>query len=307
MMKNRLGFVILLSALVLALTSSLHAETLKAIVRLTPEAVVPPPSTPETGLNVNAIVTINVKRQASVELFGVSEIDFKINFITKETVVATGLFFREGAANTNGPIHIDMNLSDTRIDPTSPQSFGLWHVKGWAIPRALVQRMLANPAGFYIELTTSVNPNGALRGQFHKFTESLANTVLVSPVNEVPPIIDVTARGTSTVTINPTRGSKGEMTGGQVTFSVIYELPANSEIIGLNIHKGAPRTTGDIVISSGLSHSNSIISPTGRGTLSLTVRVKPGEFEALKQLINDPASYYVNLQTKTHESGLIRG
>jgi hypothetical protein len=95
--------------------------------------------------------------------------------------------------------------------------------------------------------------------------------------------------------------------GGKVTFSVLYDLPANSEIIGLNIHKQAAGMNGDTVISSGISCSNSIFTPTGRGKLSLPVRVKGSEIETLKQLIEDPAGFYVNLQTKTYESGLIRG
>jgi len=305
-MKNRLGFIAsLCSLLLLALTSSLHAETLKTIVRLIPEAVAPPPANVASGLSANMIVTIDVNRDASGNL-AMSSI-FVITFLTsKEPVVITGLFLREGAANANGPLHIDMGFKGTPVNPP-PELSATTGYQAWVISPQMLQRMLANPASFYFDLRTSVNPNGALRGQFHKFTENLGNTVTMSSVNEVPPIIDVTARGTATVTINPTRSGKGVITGGEVTFSVLYDLPVNTEIIGLNIHKGQPRTNGDPVISSGLSGSNSIITSTSQGALSLTVRAKSSELETLNQLISDPAGFYVNLQTRTHGSGLIRG
>ncbi len=305
-MKNRTGFIAALCALLLlTLTSSLHAETLKTIVRLVPEAVVPPPSPLPTNLSANLVVTIDVNRDASgAPLMSTIHI---ITFLTcTESVFVTGLFLREGPANSNGPVHIDMGFNGVLVEPPR-ETNSTSGSNAWAISAEMVRRMLANPTSFYFDLRTYVNPNGALRGQFHKFTENLGNTVTMSPVNEVPPIVGVTATGTATVTINPARDSKGEMSGGEVTFSVLYEMPANTEIIGLNIHKGAVGTIGDPVISSGLSNLNSIVTPTSKGSFSLTVRAPSSELETLKQLINDPASYYVNLQTKTHGSGLIRG
>src|SRR5262245_57381912 len=309
-MKKRLGFTASLCALLLlTLTSSVRAELLKTIVRLTPEAVAPAPATLQTGLGVTALTTLDLKRDTSGNLIGAT-VNFLIFFTAKEPVVITGIYLRDGAVNANGPIHIDLLGACTpfSMNPPPDRNTGLFS-KTWDIT-GLIRKILANPAGFYLDLTTRENPKGALRAQFHKFTESLANTVTMSSVNEVPPIIDVAARGKVTVTINPARGFKrevSEITGGEVTFSALYELPANSEIIGLNIHRAAPGTIGEPVLSGGLSSLNSIITPTGKGSLSLTVRLKNSELEALKQLINDPASFYVNLQTKTHASGLIRG
>jgi len=309
-MKKRLGFTVSLCALLLlTLTSSVKAEFLKTIVRLTPEAVVPAPATLQSGLGVTALATFDLKRDTSGNLIGAT-VNFLIFFTTKEPVVITGIYLREGAVNANGPIHIDLlGVGGTfRMSPPPDRSTGIFALT-FDIT-GLIRKILANPAGFYLDLTTTENPKGALRAQLHKLTESLANTVTMSSVNEVPPIIDVAARGTVTVTINPVRGIKrevSEITGGEVTFSVLYDLPPNSEIIGLNIHRAAAGTIGEPVLGGGLSSLNSIITPTGKGSLSLTVRVKSSELETLKQLINDPASFYVNLQTNTHASGLIRG
>jgi hypothetical protein len=303
MLKHRLGFVVSLCILLLlTLSSSIHAEALRTAVRMRPEAVVPPSVNPPTGLSVSIAVTVDVNRDASGNLMP-SAPYFSIFLNALETVQFTGFYLREGAANANGPIALDLGLSN-RIYPPGR---GTIAVGGRNIDLELLQRLLENPNGYYFELRTTANPDGALRGQLQKLTENLGNTVALSPMNEVPPVTEVTASGTATVTINPTRNSMGEIVGGKVTFSVLYDLPANSEIIGLNIHKQIAGMIGDPVISSGISCSNSIITPTGRGKLSLSVRVKRSEIETLKQLIEDPAGFYVNLQTKTHESGLIRG
>jgi CHRD domain-containing protein/MacB-like protein/FtsX-like permease family protein len=303
MLKHRSGFVVSLCILfLLTLSYSIYAEALRTAVRMTPEAVVPPPVTPPTGLSVNIAVTVDVNRDASGNLMP-SAPYFFIFLNNLENVEVTGVYLREGAANTNGPIVLDLGLTNS----TYPPGRGTIVLGGRNIDLELLQGLLENPNGFYFEFRTNANPYGALRGQLQKFTESLGNTVALSPINEVPPVTEVTASGIATVTIDPTRNSTGEIMGGKVTFSVLYDLPANSEIIGLNIYKQIAGMNGDPVISSGISGSNSIITPTGKGKLSLSVRVKHSEIKSLRQLIENPTGFYVNLQTKTHESGLIRG
>jgi uncharacterized protein (TIGR03437 family) len=277
-------------------------------LRLSPEAVVGSSTVPPTSLNVNVLLTIDVLRGPTGNLGG-GHADFKIFLSTGEPVEITGIYFREGAVNENGPIHIDWGFRPEipfKITPPSEKSTGVLFNK-WVLSEQMMPRIYANPSRFYIDLRTSASPNGALRGQLHKFTESLGNTVLASPVNEVPPITDVTAEGVATVTINPTRNSAGEIAGGQITLSVLYEMPARSEIIGLNIHKGPVRMIGEPVIRSGLSRGNSIITDAVKGSVSLTVPIKSNELETLKELIADPTNFYLNLQTTSHETGLIRG
>ena len=302
-MKNRSRFVVSLCILLLlALSSSLRAETLKTIIRLNSQSVVPPPANPPTGLSVYAMVRIDVNRDSSGDIIGGKPyILFFVN--TTEAVDVTGLFLREGAVNANGPVILDLR-GEGRIDPRVRTTI---NTGGQDLDPELLQRLVANPAGFYLDLRTTDNPDGAIRGQLHKFTESFANTVTLSPMNEVPPITNVTAAGTATVTMNPTRGGRGEITGGQVTLSVRYDLPANSEITGLNIRKGVAGMNGDIVIRSSISSSNSMTTLTGKGSFSQAIRVTANELEAFKQLLNDPASFYVNLETKDHGGGLVRG
>lgn len=177
MLKNKLGFVASLFALLLlALTSTLHAEALSTIVRLTPEAVVPPPATPQTGLSVVAAVIIAVNRDVSGNVIAGTAY-FDIYLTTTEIVEVTGFHLREGAGNANGPIRIDPRSSGGIYYPDIPVVIT---IGGVSVDPGLLQRILANPYGFYIDFRTSANPDGALRGQLHKFTGADAPVIHLS-------------------------------------------------------------------------------------------------------------------------------
>src|SRR5215813_7731072 len=177
MMKNRIGFTASLCALLLlALTSTIHAEVLNTIVRLTPEAVVPPPVTPPTGLSVVTAVIFDVNRDASGNVIA-GTIYFEVDLTTTEVVELTGIYLREGAGNANGPIQIDTGLSDWTINPGIPQ---IITIAGVSADSVLLQMILSNPYGFYIDLRTSANPDGALRAQLNKFTGADAPIIHLS-------------------------------------------------------------------------------------------------------------------------------
>jgi uncharacterized protein (TIGR03437 family) len=313
-MKNRLGIAASLCALLLlALTSTLNAETVTATVRLGQDAVIPPPTLPPNtlllGFTADMVMRLDIDRDGTGNITG-GTAGFLLAITTfRESVTISGVHIHNGAVNGTGLVVIDLGLGGITIAPPAGEPIGraLLSVSGKQIDAVTLQSILANPAGFYADLHTPANPDGALRRQFHKLTETLANTVAMSPANEVPAVIDVTASGTATITINPTRSSAGEINGGSVTFSVLYNLPAGSEITGLRIHRQAAGMNGDAVIDSGLSSSNSIVTSTGRGTFSIAVPVNASAAAALRQLINDPTGFYVNLQTRSNGCGLIRG
>jgi uncharacterized protein (TIGR03437 family) len=313
-MKNRLGIAASLCVLLLlALTSTLHAETVTARVRLGQDAVIPPPTPPPGGLllgfTADMVMRLDVARDGSGNITG-GTAGFLLAIITfRDSVTISGVHIHNGAINGTGPSVIDLGFGGITITPPPGEIIGraVLSVSGRQIDAATMQGILANPARFYADLHTPANPDGALRRQFHKLTETLANTVALSPANEVPPVTDVTASGTATITINPTRNSAGEINGGSVTFSVLYNLPAGSEITGLRIHRQVAGMNGDAVIDSGLSSSNSILTATGNGTFSIAVPVNASAAGVLSQLVNDPTGFYVNLQTRSHGGGLIRG
>lgn len=313
-MKNRLRIAVsLCTLLLLTLTSTLHAETVTLTVRLGQDAVIPPPTPPPgsllLGFTADMVMRLDVARDGLGNITGGSA-GFLLAITTfRESVTISGVHIHNGAVNGTGPVVIDLRFGGITIirPPGEPIGRAVVSVSGRQIDAVTLQGILANPTGFYADLHTPANPDGALRRQFHKLTETMANTVAMSPANVVPPVTDVTANGTATITINPTRNSAGEINGGSVAFSVLYNLPAGSEIIGLRIHRQVAGMNGDAVIDSGLSSSNSILTSTGNGAFSIAVPINASAAGALSQLVNNPTGFYVNLQTRSHGGGLIRG
>jgi uncharacterized protein (TIGR03437 family) len=169
--------------------------------------------------------------------------------------------------------------------------------------------MLKNPAGFYVNLHTTVNPSGAIRGQIVRFVETQAVTVQMSPANEVPPITGLAATGTGTITVNPTRNADtGEITGGTVTFSVQYQdFPANTTFTGLHIHEGAAGVNAGVVIGTPISGANPVLSATGRGSINIVVPVTTAAaIGALRRMVANPVGFYANLHTSVNTGGAIR-
>ncbi len=193
-MKIRFGFIVALCAVLLpALTSSLHAETLTTYVRLTPEAVVPPPATPPTGLNVVAAVIFDVNRDSLDNIVGGTAF-FEIYLTTTRDIIeVNGFDLREGAGNANGAVRIDPRHSGGRYTP----EHGIVSITlgGVSVDADLLQRILANPYSFYLDFRTLANPDGALRGQLRKFTGAGA------PVIHLSDTTFLTTDGSSTTNI----------------------------------------------------------------------------------------------------------
>jgi uncharacterized protein (TIGR03437 family) len=264
---------------------------------------------PITGLNATGgfQITVNVTRDAQGAITG-GTIRFLGSITFPGAVTVVGLHIHEGPVNDNGPVRFN-----TGISAGSPREFmtgsGLIDITMTPTDIEALKRLIANPAGFYVNLHTSVNTAGAIRGQIVRLVETVASTVTISPMNEVPPITNVTASGTATIAINPTRNpATGAITGGSVTFSMTYDMPANSTIVGLHIHEQVAGQNGSVVINTGLNNSNnSITLPTGKGSLAITAPLSGNALAAAQRLLQNPAGFYVNLHTTTHTGGLLRG
>ncbi|MGH9847696.1 MAG: CHRD domain-containing protein, partial [Blastocatellia bacterium] len=281
------------------------AEVVSASVPLSPANEVPP----VTGLNATGgfQITVNVTRDAQGAITA-GTVRFLGTFTFPGAVTVTGLHIHEGPVNDNGMVRFDSGIT-----ATSPRQFmtgsGLLDITVPATNIDALKRLIANPAGFYVNLHTSANMDGAIRGQIVRLVETIASSITMNPMNEAPPITDVTASGTATITINPKRdAATGVITGGDATFSMTYDMPANSTIRGLHIHEQVAGQNGDVVIDTGLNATtNSITLPTGKGSLPITVPLSGASLTAMQKLLQNPAGFYVNLHTVTHPNGLIRG
>ena len=305
-MKRTTGFVASVFVFVLlALVSQAKAETLTAFVPLSPANETPPIA----GLNATglAALTFTVNRDGSGNITSAT-INFLVTAAFTGSVTVTGLHIHEGVATTTGSVVFNTGLSSGNSLAFASGS-GLINLNAASVDITVFKRLLANPAGFYVNLHTSANPNGAIRGQLTKLVEVQANTTTLSTSNEVPPITTLNAGGTATITANPLRDvNTGLVTGGTVTFSVIYDI-ANPPVTisGLHIHEAAAGVNGSVVINTGIGGSNTIVSATGKGTINIPVQITSTSLAPFQRMLANPTGFYVNLHTSSFPNGLIRG
>jgi len=304
MIKRTTGFAVsILAGLLLTLSSSARAESLTAAVLLSPANENPP----IPGLNASGSfqITVTVTRDGSGAITS-GTVRFLGSVGFPGSVTIRGLHIHRGHSLMNGGIVIDTGLNANNT-VTFAGGAGILDFTAQNVDVAVLADLLKNPAGFYVNLHTTDNPGGAIRAQLIRLEERQVVTVDMTTAKEVPPVTNVMSSGTGTITASPTRDDKGAVTGGNVTFSINYDLPAGSVIRGLHIHEGPPDMNSGVVIDTGLNANNTIQAPTGKGSINFTVPIRTaGQIGALTRLLNDPTGFYVNLHTVTNPGGEIR-
>ena len=296
------AFIVALA--LLALATPVAAETLTAVVPLSPANEVPP--IPPVNASGTAVVTINITRNSAGNITSAT-INFMVSFNFPSSITVTGLHIHEGSSTVAGPVRFDTGLSGAS-SITFPTGNGSLDLTVFGVDPVVLQRLINNPAGFYVNLHTTVNPGGVIRGQITKLTETLAAAVTMTSAEEVPPVVGLNASAASTIIVNPTRNSNGVVTGGTVTFVVNFNFPGPVTVTGLHIHEAARGANGTIFIPTSVSGANPVVSSTGAGTINLTVFIGSGLFTpaVVQRLLANPANFYVNLHTQVNPGGAIR-
>ncbi len=311
-MRRSSSIIASLAALALltlaAAFTPVRAEILMANVLGSPLAETPPITTLNASGGFN--VTINVTRDAAGNITG-GTISFIAQVQFPGSVTFNAFHIHEGAAGIAGPPRFDTGLSGTNTVTVASGAGLVTPAAVVVTDLAALARLLANPAGWYVNLHSTVNPGGAIRGQFTTLTESFTNTVAMTGAQEVPPITnaEANATGTGTLTLNPTRNALGVINGGKVTFTVDYNFPGATTFTGLHIHEGAAGVMAGVVINTGVGVGgvNTIVSPTGKGFVSITVPITTAaQIGALMRCIANPTGFYVNLHTTLNGGGAVR-
>lgn len=301
-MKQTRFALILVSLVFLILASEAKAEILTATVPLTPGAEINPnpPAPPNATGFTNLIV--DVYRDPAGNIVG-GTINFETFFnFPGGPITLTGHHIHEGAATANGPVVFDTRLATQ----TFPTGSGRISLLAQGLQPDAFRRFIANPANFYVNLHTSNNPGGAIRGQLIRLTERVGATVFMDTSNEVPPITAYSASGRGTITADVQRDTLGQVTGGTVTFSVFFLFPGEVMVTGLHIHEAPAGVNGSIVIDTGVSNANRVVSSTGKGFINVPVAITAGNLAAFRRLLANPAGFYVNLHTTVNPGGAIR-
>ena len=129
-------------------------------LHLTPGQVVPHIS----GLHAEATgnLTLDLTRDAVGTVIS-GNVVFYVNYRFPGSVTITGLALHQGARGTNGPVVVDAAVGS--ITDTDGRGNLTKVVSGASA--TLLQAILTNPHGYYVDVTTSANTGGALRDQLN--------------------------------------------------------------------------------------------------------------------------------------------
>jgi hypothetical protein len=191
----------------------------------------------------------------------------------KNLAQSVGAHIHSGAAGTSGPVVVPL---------TTPNAAGT--SSGCApAARTLVAGILAQPAGFYVNVHTDEFPAGAIRGQLTGTSaDSLGTTLALTLQGTSEP----NAKGTAMLRIRKDAGM------------VCYRLHAESvtlPTVAAHIHKGAAGTNGPVVVP--------FTAPGADGNSS---GCSPAAADLITDILANPSGYYVNVHTKEHPAGAIR-
>ena len=139
--------------------------------------------------------------------------------------------------------------------------------------------------GAYVNIHTAMNAAGEIRGQI----DVDANfCVRLSPRNEIPRPKGKVGRAFGVFRGDVTKSGTTALLEWKLTFARL-----TGRVIGAHIHRGAPGTTGRIVVP--------LCGPCKSG-VQKTVRLRPALVEDLEDGL-----LYVNVHTRRNKKGEIRG
>ena len=299
-----------LAATCFILSGVANAQTLQSIpfrANLSTANEVPPLDLAATG---SATVWVHAVRDSS-GVITEAVVDFVVDYSFPAAITVTGLHIHRGIRGQNGPVVLSSGVgAGLPEDGTGKAGITRQSAKlDSADAISAINDMVANPGNFYVNLHTTVNPGGAIRGQVLA-TKATVILSQLSPANEVPAIAGLTASGFAAVTTLVGRDLAGVIQSAEATFDVQYTgFAADTEFTGLHIHAGAAGINGPVTVNSMLSGAVPAAA-SGAGTLRYVNRMtapNAATIAALAGLETSPAGFYVNLHTKVNPGGAIRG
>jgi hypothetical protein len=146
-----------------AIRGQVTTETLFYRTTLLPENQVPA----VTGLNASGsvLITLDVTRDSSGNISS-GAIMFDANYqFTQPPVTLVGFHIHQGLPGANGPVVIDSHLTAFTDSAGTGKVTRILSLPTDDTTLATLKAVVANPGGFYVNMHTSDNPGGAIRGQ----------------------------------------------------------------------------------------------------------------------------------------------
>lgn len=132
-------------------------------------------------------------------------------------------------------------------------------------------------------------------------------TATLSPANEVPAIVgaEASGTGTATVTMVTTKDSAGNVTAATATFVVnLSNFPAGTPINIAHIHQAAAGVNGSIVVNSGITAGQNVLTSGSGSFTAANLTVDPA---LANSILTNPAGFYFNVHSTANPGGVARG
>ncbi|HXA51358.1 MAG TPA: CHRD domain-containing protein [Candidatus Acidoferrum sp.] len=298
-------------AVCLLFFTSLSAQTAETqIFRaiLLPANEVPPINNAARAI---ADVVVHVVRDATGAVAS-GTIDVQVRTMLNAVVTATGLTVNNAPSGRSAPgmFSAGLSASNNRVLATGADAIHLpIAVAGDnAVTLAGLRAMLDDPTQFYVNLTSSDQPNGLMRGQLARTLV----TVLLAPVSSdnVVPAAGSFGTGVAQVVAIGTRDANGNWTSGEVYLSSTYSSQDPTVFNGFHIHAGPAGSNGAIGLSATLFPGS---APDYLGLANLgpyyaeIATNNTTQTGAFTNLFVNPGSLYVDIHTTQNTNGIVRG
>ncbi len=267
---------------------------------------VPPVSLDAEGA---AFVEVQVNRDPSTGAITSGTVVFDVDYRFPSPVTLTGLHIHNGALGVNGPVVIGTELNGTArsiANVTRGNIFRVVEIDSTNTNAiAALNGLFSDPTQYYVNLHTTANSGGVIRGQLSRNLFAFFNQM--TQAEEVPPTgVPGTANSMTYVLIN--RDGTGNITNGAVSFNVNYSMGGPLTFTGLHIHNAKFGVNGGVVINTGISGGNPVVSTDGSGSINREVFIDSSSaaFDFLRGLLENPENYYVNIHTTTFAGGIVR-
>ena len=125
----------------------------------------PPITNAESGAAGTATITITPTRDATNAITGgTASFQFTVTGLTNTSNI-TLAHIHTGAAGVPGPVLVNTGISAATQIPTPAGSAGFQSASAVPMDAATTNSIVANPAGFYFNVHSTLNPGGVVRGQ----------------------------------------------------------------------------------------------------------------------------------------------
>lgn len=287
-----------------------RAESIPFRMNMSPNNEVP--ALPNLDASGFGTVWLHVVRDES-GLVVSGTVDFTVRHRFPGATTFTGLHIHRGNAGTNGPVLIDTRITAANSVVSETGSGEIARsavVLAGSANVAVLNEILANPEGFYLNLHTTTNPGGAVRSQLKK-TEYKVYGAVLSPANEVPAIQNSRASGIGFLTLLAGMDANGALESAEVTFEVNYQgFAEGTQFTGMHIHRGRGGVNGPVTIDTGLNRAANILAgANGSGSLRYVAdanMASAASVATIYAILNDPEEGYWNLHTVANAGGEIR-